>query len=415
CASCKRLLTAKNQSRIPCVLNRMNVDSRGEISYYHSRDMQWDINDHLVNLKEKLKTWRDVYWRLWGSSNILYCYRCRCYFPCTDFGHCQYHTSAPEYKAKSEHDSVGVYPCCQQKALLYDSIGVFMGCRVKDHLIHPPGSPHTTDAPGDKNAPGKDPPASPNGSLSPSVPSDHAVKRQASTSGVVNDPSVVKDLLAHRDIICLPFHRSASARTSELNIFHEDESSDVWKSPRFASLKFSGNAVDKRAVVDHSSALPPIRRSKTTISQRVPSGRRKTAILKNHDYFDTSEDEEDGDEEYHDIKVRHFRRVKKKVIEDRQSSSGFKWDPQRSPRWNQDAQREEDSKRMNEVISTMAKLRSASNQEKKSKTKEFPGGIFHKLDHQFRVSIQPPAVKHQNSSNQILSGSRTKKATANKN
>jgi hypothetical protein len=25
--------------------------------------MPWDINDHLVNLKEKLKTWRDVYWR----------------------------------------------------------------------------------------------------------------------------------------------------------------------------------------------------------------------------------------------------------------------------------------------------------------------------------------------------------------
>ena len=34
----------------------------------------------------------------------------------------------------------------------------------------------------------------------------------------------------------------------------------------------------------------------------MPSSRRKTAILKNHDYFDTSEDEEDGDEEYHDIK-----------------------------------------------------------------------------------------------------------------
>ena len=25
--------------------------------------MPWDINDHLVNLNEKLKTWRDVYWR----------------------------------------------------------------------------------------------------------------------------------------------------------------------------------------------------------------------------------------------------------------------------------------------------------------------------------------------------------------
>ena len=38
------------------------------------------------------------------------------------------------------------------------------------------------------------------------------------------------------------------------------------------------------------------------MSQRMPSSRRKTAILKNHDYFDSSEDEEDGEEEYHNIK-----------------------------------------------------------------------------------------------------------------
>ena len=38
------------------------------------------------------------------------------------------------------------------------------------------------------------------------------------------------------------------------------------------------------------------------MSQRMPSSRRKTAVLKNHDYFDSSEDEEDGEEEYHNIK-----------------------------------------------------------------------------------------------------------------
>ena len=32
-------------------------------SFYPCRDLTWDINDHLMNLKEKLKSWRDVYWR----------------------------------------------------------------------------------------------------------------------------------------------------------------------------------------------------------------------------------------------------------------------------------------------------------------------------------------------------------------
>ncbi len=27
------------------------------------RDVSWDINDHLVNLKEKLKSWQNVFWR----------------------------------------------------------------------------------------------------------------------------------------------------------------------------------------------------------------------------------------------------------------------------------------------------------------------------------------------------------------
>ncbi|XP_028400724.1 uncharacterized protein KIAA1841 homolog [Dendronephthya gigantea] len=406
CVACKRLLTAKNQCKVPCVLNRMHVDSRGEISYSHSRDALWDINDHLVSLKEKLKTWRDVYWRLWGSTNILYCHQCRCYFPCTELGHCQYHTSSSEYKGKSD-DLAGVYPCCQQKALLYDSIGVFTGCRVKDHLLQPPGSPTVPSDPDDNN---EQQDKSSSLERIPSTSSSHEATKRQNSKNIVNDPTIINDLLAHRDIICLPYQRLASARTSELNIFNEDESIQDWKSSRHVSHKFPGNVMDKRAVVDRSSSLPPIKRTKTNLSQRMPSARRKTAILQNNEYLDSNDDEEEGEEELRNIKVHHFRRIKKRLTaEERQSSSGFRWDPQRSPRWNQDAQREEDSKRMNEVITTMAKLRSATTQEKKSKSKEFPGGIFHKLDHQFRVSIQPPVVKHQNSNNQILSSSRGKR------
>lgn len=54
---------------------RMLVDRRGELIFVHDRDMTWDVNDYLVEVKTKLKTWREVYWRLWGTINCLYCTR----------------------------------------------------------------------------------------------------------------------------------------------------------------------------------------------------------------------------------------------------------------------------------------------------------------------------------------------------
>ena len=50
-----------------------------------------------------------------------------------------------------------------------------------------------------------------------------------------------------------------------------------------------------------------------------------------------------------------------------------KWDSQRSVRWNQDAQREEDQKRMTELVSYLARQRAHRPQEKsdnKQKPKE---------------------------------------------
>ena len=34
-------------------------------------------------------------------------------------------------------------------------------------------------------------------------------------------------------------------------------------------------------------------------------------------------------------------------------------------------------------------------------TLQFPGGLFHKLDHHFRVLMQPPVVRRQTSGNQL--------------
>lgn len=421
CASCKKLLTANNQSKVPCVLSRMKIDSRGQMSYGHTRDVSWDINDHLLNLKEKLKSWRDVYWRLWGATTIMFCHHCHCYFPCTELGHCRYHTLSAKYKEMEQDDDsllIGIYPCCQKKSLKYDSIGVFTGCHVKDHLLEVQNVRSTASSKRTEDNQNKEDINSTENEVSAS-PTDSEggdldeTEQRKPCDVVTNDPSVIKDLLAHRDIICIPYQRLASARASELNVFHDDESVGNWKSPGVVTQRFSGNVTfsERKTTNDSATALPPIRRSKTTISQRMPSSRRKTAILKNNYYHSTEDEEDDEDNEgYRAIKGRIIQQVKKKPSsESRQSSTGFKWDPQRSQRWNQDAQREEDSKRMTEVINAMAKLRSAANQEKKQKSKEYPGGIFHKLDHQFRISTQPPVIKHQTSNSQLATGSRTRR------
>ncbi|KAG7260824.1 hypothetical protein CRUP_011791 [Coryphaenoides rupestris] len=61
----------------------------------------------------------------------------------------------------------------------------------------------------------------------------------------------------------------------------------------------------------------------------------------------------------------------------------------RSLRYNQDAQREEDQRRMEEIISHLTKMRFGDQEQSKSKdTKEPTGGIYCRLEAQFKSSLQ---------------------------
>lgn len=66
-----------------------------------------------------------------------------------------------------------------------------------------------------------------------------------------------------------------------------------------------------------------------------------------------------------------------------------KWDSSRSLRYNQDAQREEDQRRMVEIVSHLTKMRFGDQEPSKSKdTKEPAGGIYAKLEAQFKGGAQ---------------------------
>ena len=98
-------------------LFRMTIDRHGHLAYSHIRDTTFDVSDYLIELKNQLKSWRDVYWRLWGTINYLTCARCEETFPCTDLGHCKYHPEAANFSGNS---MTGEYPCCGLRIIRFD-------------------------------------------------------------------------------------------------------------------------------------------------------------------------------------------------------------------------------------------------------------------------------------------------------
>ncbi|KFP47401.1 Uncharacterized protein KIAA1841, partial [Cathartes aura] len=172
CCLCKKLLTKETERRIPCVPGKINIDQHGNIVYVHIRDKTWEVHEYLIGLHEELKSWRDVYWRLWGTVNWLTCSRCNQSFLCTEFSHCQYHSQPVLYPGVASalgSTGTGVYPCCNQKVLRFDPTTLPKGCKVRDHMVDLPSGNEDGDA-------------------SPSQ-----------TTKILND------LLHHRDVIVVPF------------------------------------------------------------------------------------------------------------------------------------------------------------------------------------------------------------------
>ncbi|XP_073195474.1 SANT and BTB domain regulator of class switch recombination isoform X2 [Lepidochelys kempii] len=138
CCLCKKLLTKETERRVPCVPGKINIDQHGNIIYVHIRDKTWEVHEYLISLYEELKSWRDVYWRLWGTINWLSCSRCNQSFLCTEFSHCQYHTQPVLYPGVASSlgtTGTGIYPCCNQKILRFDPTPLPKGCKVRDHVI----------------------------------------------------------------------------------------------------------------------------------------------------------------------------------------------------------------------------------------------------------------------------------------
>ncbi|KAM6128169.1 SANT and BTB domain regulator of class switch recombination [Pterocles gutturalis] len=371
CCLCKKLLTKETERRIPCVPGKINVDQHGNIVYVHIRDKTWEVHEYLIGLHEELKSWRDVYWRLWGTVNWLTCSRCNQSFLCTEFSHCQYHSQPVLYPGVASalgSTGTGVYPCCNQKVLRFDPTTLPKGCKVRDHMVDLPSGSEDGDV----------------------LPSQ--------TNKILND------LLHHRDVIVVPFIKDENSDSGIGLCDEKGIECDVLVEPNTPWGPKTGEINAFLSLKNWTLQLK--QQSLLSEEEEYTTGSEVTE--------DEVGDEEEicrkpGRKEKFKKSYKHPKKVvsspsvqKKEKLSDKSSSrdaSPFivsvqqnKWDASRSLRFNQDAQREDDQRRMSEITGHLIKMRLGDLDRVKSKdSKEYAGGIYSRLEAQIKASAQVSA------------------------
>ncbi|KAL3856393.1 hypothetical protein ACJMK2_011160 [Sinanodonta woodiana] len=361
CSVCKKLLTKILERKVKCSTSRMTIDKRGNLIYCHVRDPSFDVNEYLLDLKSQLKNWRDVYWRLWGTVNYLTCSRCGETFMCNEYGHCKFHPEPPRYENSSNYASyIGTYPCCHQKTLRFDPTQQNKGCRVRDHVVNmislnPENDNESEDLPPNK---------------------------------------VYEDLLAHRDAVCVSYQRLTDASEQELNVFSNEEFA--------SSSRGVGVAIGSIMSISEED-------SKTEQTFRHQPRLQALTVEKefSFEYDDVGmgeSDDEIGDDEQPKA-GRKTRGTKKSCVTidpqailmdapDFEQTKKSTWDVGRSLRYNQDAQRQEDLRRMREIQMYLTKLRLNADKVEKPR-KEYAGGVFSRLEIQWKAAYLQHQAKQQ--------------------
>ncbi|XP_012153802.2 uncharacterized protein LOC100881591 isoform X2 [Megachile rotundata] len=138
CIKCGKCIIQSVSNYVPCIPNMMKIDSHGNIYSNHVRDLTWTLNDYIVTLRTELRSWRKVYWRLWGDCHFLFCTQCDIYFPIHQFDWCCYHAELPQFFINEQQRSIpfplGRYPCCSQRAYKFEVLPSYEGCTYREHI-----------------------------------------------------------------------------------------------------------------------------------------------------------------------------------------------------------------------------------------------------------------------------------------
>ena len=97
------------------------------------RDDVFDPNEYVVALYLSCKSWKHVYWRIWGLQTKFECKECQRIYPASEFLQCRKHIFNPIYNSEGLK-GCGIYPCCKRPVLKFMPFGGNQGCHYAPHI-----------------------------------------------------------------------------------------------------------------------------------------------------------------------------------------------------------------------------------------------------------------------------------------
>ncbi|KYQ59441.1 hypothetical protein ALC60_01426 [Trachymyrmex zeteki] len=139
CGKCGKNVIQSISDFVPCIPSAMKIDNKGTVHSKHIRDLTWTLNNYVIALRSELRSWRKVYWRLWGDCHFVFCQQCNIYFPIHQIGWCCYHPEPAQFFVNEQQRPMpfplGRYPCCSQSAYRFEALSNHQsGCRYKEHV-----------------------------------------------------------------------------------------------------------------------------------------------------------------------------------------------------------------------------------------------------------------------------------------
>lgn len=140
CARCGQYLTQAVTGHVHCTASNMRLTRWGQLVARHQRDAAWSLGNCVQTLYRELRSWRRVYWRLWGVCHHLYCAVCERHFPVAQMRWCRYHPEPAQFLGPATEGRMagpaGRWPCCQQQAFRYEALaGGQQGCQFREHTV----------------------------------------------------------------------------------------------------------------------------------------------------------------------------------------------------------------------------------------------------------------------------------------
>lgn len=309
CVHCGLFLTEKSSRIVRCLPSQMGINRYGELIPLHQQNDLWNAHQYLKDLYAELKSWRHVYWQIWGKIHCLRCSYCQDHFRSCDLGTCRYHLDSLKAD-KIDDPREAVHDCCGYRVTFFDPLDIKNGCQLRDHV------------------------------------SDE------------QQCAVYEDVVKYRSLICVP---------SEKNIFTK----------RISKIARQNSCIT--AGLQRNFLY-----QQTEVAKQQPSS--------NNSDDDDSDSPDDADERGSTYGVAAGKSVDPSQPLRMNQILNWKWNPHRTFRYNQDAQREYEQVKQSQMVQKFHETRGRGNPSATETSNGAPsgcGGIYAQLEADWRTKLGP--------------------------